>query len=184
MDQEMLKSALLRDLRGHIHQHCAIVEAAFQPLSNTHLNWQYDSKQWSIGQCFDHLNLTHAFYRPRVDTAMARPTPARNPDLYKPSFWGGIYMHFAYNPKYSFPAPSVVVPASELDAGVLKAFLQKQRELLSTLDRVDTINLNAAPIPIKSVVSFNLGDALKILVYHDALHIRQADSVLKRLLGA
>jgi hypothetical protein len=183
MAQRLLKSALLQDLRGHIHQHCAVVEGTFQPLSKTHLNWQYDSKQWSIGQCFDHLNLTHDYYRPRIDAAMANPTPASAPDTYAPSFWGRIYMRFAFNPRYSFPAPSVVVPASEMDAGVLEAYLQKQRELLSTLDQVSNVDLSAAPILIKAGVAFNLGDALKILVYHDALHIRQAGDVLKRLVG-
>ena len=98
MSRRLTKSALLRDLRGHIHQHCAIVEATFQPLSKTHLNWQYDSKQWSIGQCFDHLNLTHAYYRLRIDEAIAHPKPATSPDTYQPSFWGGIYMRLAFNP--------------------------------------------------------------------------------------
>jgi hypothetical protein len=183
MAQRLPKSDFLRDLRGHIQQHCAIVEGTFQPLSKTHLNWQHDAKQWSIGQCFDHLNLTHAYYRPRIGAAMGNPPPAPSPDTYSPAFWGRIYMRFAFNPRYSFPTPSVVVPASALDATVLLAYLQTQRELLGTLEQVASIDLNAAPIPIKSVVKFNLGDALKILVYHDALHIRQAGEVLKRLRG-
>jgi hypothetical protein len=183
MANRLSKSAFVQDLRGHIHQHCAIVEGTFQPLSKTHLNWQHDSKQWSIGQCFDHLNLTHAYYRPRIDGALANSAPAPQPDTYAPSFWGRIYMRFAFNPRYSFPAPAVVVPASTLDAGVIDAYLQKQRALLGTLDLAGNIDVNAAPIPIKAGVAFNLGDALKILVYHDALHIRQAGEVLQRLKG-
>ena len=183
MASRLSKNAFLKDLRGHIHQHCAIVEAAFQPLSNTHLNWRGDSKQWSIGQCFDHLNLTHAYYRSRIDPVLRTPAPARDPDEYQPSFWAGIYMRFAFNPRFSFPAPSAVTPASELNAGVIQTYLQNQRDLLDILDAVQSLDLNDLPIPIKTGVSFNLGDALRIVVYHDALHLRQADGVLKQLQG-
>jgi hypothetical protein len=39
-------------------------------------------------------------------------------------------------------------------------------------------DLHGTAIPIAKGVQFNLGDVLKILVYHDELHIGQANTAL------
>ena len=61
---------------------------------------------------------------------------------------------------------------------VLIAYLNKQIELLQTLDQCTDVDLRHTSIPISMGVKFNLGDALKVLVYHDELHFGQARSIL------
>ncbi len=193
------KNEFFADLRSRIEEHVAGVDRhVFHPLSDEQLNWQPDPKEWSILQCFDHLNLTHEYYRPKIELALQKPVLAKpDEDVYKPSFFGRIYMHFAFNPKYSFAAQGEMVPeTARLELGstelgrsvetavsrqVLEIYLTKQTELLLALDQCAEIDLRHTPIPISPGVKFNLGDAFKVLVYHDELHFGQARNILEEI---
>ena len=177
------KPDFLADLRSRIREHAEQVTSVFLELDDAQLVWRPKPGEWNVLQCFDHLNLTHDYYVPKIGGGLAQRRPA-NPaeDSYAPSFWGRIYMHFSFNPKYSFPAPSAVVPAADsLGRDVLHRYLAKQEALLTTLDAVAAIDLRATTVPIEKFVRFNLGDCLKILVYHDRLHIGQAERVLQAM---
>lgn len=177
------KSAFLPELAELIEEHCAVVEITFALLTDSQLNWQPAPKEWSILQCFEHLNLTHDYYMMRIEQALTAPIPvSRGQDFYKPSFWGRIYMFFALNPKYSFPSPEEIKPNKiNLDKTVLETYLQKQDTLQMAFKRVTEVDLIKTSIPIEKWVKFNLGDCLKILAYHDELHIKQAKGVLYSL---
>jgi hypothetical protein len=179
MTKTLTKFDLLSDLRDRIQEHHETVAELFQPLDAGKLNWQDSNKEWSIIQCFDHLNLTHEYYSPKIEGALSNPKPADpHQDLYKPSLWGRIYMYFAFNPKYSFPTAEEITPQSESNHTVLDVYLAKQDGLLEILEQVDQIDLNRTPVPLEKGIKFNLGDCLKVLVYHDDLHIEQAKGVL------
>lgn len=177
------KEDFLADLRQRIRQHVEEVQRIYLELDDAQLARQPRPGEWSILQCFDHLNLTHDYYAPKIAGGLAQKRPARaENDAYSPSFWGRIYMHFAFNPRYSFPtAPEITPGAGDLNRDVLHRYLDKQQELLATLAAVEPLNLKETPIPIEKFVRFNLGDCLKILVYHDRLHMGQAAGVLQQL---
>lgn len=129
-------------------------------------------------QCLEHLNLTHDYYAPKIAVALAAPAPARSPDIYAPSFWGRIYMHFAFSPRASFPTTEAITPGDTFGCAVLAGYLDRQTQLLTALRRAEGVDLRRTWVPIAPAVRFNLGDCLKILVYHDALHLGQALRVL------
>ncbi|GAB4195073.1 MAG: hypothetical protein OHK0022_11560 [Roseiflexaceae bacterium] len=182
MSKLITKADFLADLRAGIQRHRSVLAELFRPLDTQHLAWQPQPKEWSIVQCFDHLNLTHDYYRPKIAAALAQPARAgAMQDGYVPSFWGRIYMHFAFNPRYSFPTAEEITPQTAPQAGVLDAYLARQDTLEQTIAQVGPIDLRATRIPIARGVAFNLGDCLKILVYHDALHIGQAQRVLAQM---
>lgn len=172
------KADLLADLRFHMDQHEAVVTDVYQPLAGDLLNRQPDARSWSILQCFDHLNLTHDYYMTKIAAAMMQAVPADPAlDVYSPSFWGRIYLHFALNPRYSFPAPPMIVPASDLNKTALTEYLARQQALRELLGDVAAVDLRQTRVPLEKGVRFNLGDCLKVVVYHDGLHIAQADGV-------
>lgn len=181
MRKVILKHAFLADLRQHIAAHCEMVVNTFCPLDTQQLSWQPTTKgkaEWSILQCFDHLNLTHDYYRAKLAGPLTTaPQAQAGQDHYQPSFWGGIYMHFSLNPKYSFPSPEPITPTAQPDRQVLAAYLARQEQLRERCETVGPLDLVKTMVPIEKFVKFNLGDCLKILVYHDALHINQAQRV-------
>ena len=182
MAKTVTKQDFLFDLRNKIKEHCETVTAVYRPLTLEQLSTQPDPKEWSILQCFDHLNLTHDYYEPKIQAGLANPTPKdETNDAYKPSFWGRIYMHFSFNPKYSFSVAEEMAPQTAVSRDALAIYLNKQDHLLQTLTQLDDINLAKTKIPISTGVNFNLGDCLKVLVYHDALHFLQAKGILENL---
>jgi len=181
MRQVSLKRTLLFDLHKRIAQHCDTVVSTFCALDMARLSWQPQirgKREWSILQCIDHLNLTHDYYMAKLAAPLAQaPQVQAEPDSYQASFWGGIYMYFSLNPKYTFPSPAPLTPLRQPERSVLAAYLTRQERLLELCDTVAMVDLTKTMVPIKMFVRFNLGDCLKILVYHDALHIRQAQRV-------
>lgn len=186
------KALLLADLRSRIQAHQHTVMDSFRPLDEAILTQIPAWGEWSILQCFDHLNQTHAYYNAKIGPALETPVQARshndtdrdtdrNADRYAPSFWGRIYMFFAFNPRFSFPAAAEIAPAAAPPADTFSRYLHNQTALLRVLDAVADVDLSRTRIPIKRGVSFNLGDCLKILVYHDALHIDQATRVREKV---
>lgn len=116
-----------------------------------------------------------------MQRALAAPVSVEeDADRYRPSFWGAIYMFFALNPRWSFPTPDVLMPSAAPDRSALGHYLGKQQALLTLLDSLRDVDLRRTRIPIEKSVQFNLGDCLKILVYHDSLHIAQAHTVLSQ----
>lgn len=179
MVQLITKSDLFYDLKTKTEQHCTVVETVFQPLDVATLSQQPNSKDWHILQCFDHLNLTHQYYRPKIDRALEAASLSRpDADFYKPSFWGRIYMHFSFNANYSFPTAAEITPDATLDKSVLDVYLAKQAELQAFIDSTEQIDLIKTKVALEKGVKFNVGDCLKVLVYHDELHINQAHRVL------
>jgi hypothetical protein len=167
------------ELRSIIRSHVADVANIFQPLDDAALMWRPNPKEWSILICFDHLNQTYNYYQAKIERALAAPFLVEaNEDNYRPSVWGGIYMFFALNPRMSFPTPAALMPTLSPERAALEQYLTKQQELLHLLSQLDRVDLARTRIPIEKSVAFNLGDCLKILVYHDSLHIRQARNVL------
>jgi hypothetical protein len=176
------RTAFLNDLLARIQEHSSRVAATFSELDEAELAWRPAPREWSVLECFEHLVLTFDYYRPRLAAALAAPVrtpPDGGP--YSPSGWGRFYMYFALNPRYSFPTAGAITPTSTADRSVFAAYLARQAELVEMIKGLDGIDLTRTRIPIEKGVQFNLGDVLKILVYHDEVHFLQAQRVLAAL---
>lgn len=172
------KASLFFYLCERIGRHGGLLTEQLAPRSLPQLAWRPQGRTWSVLQCLAHLNLTHDYYAPKIAVALAAPAPVRSPDSYTPSFWGRIYMYFALNPRASFPSAEAIAPGDTLGRAVLAGYLDRQTQLLATLRRAEGVDLCRTQVPIAPGVRFNLGDCLKILVEHDALHLGQALRVL------
>lgn len=173
------KQQLLDDMDERIRDHVAVVTEQIAPRTLPQLVWRPRREEWNVLQCFDHLNLSHDYYMPKIAAALMTATPSNASGCYAPSFWGRVYMQFAFNPRLSFPAPAVVTPEEQgVGRRVLADYLERQAQLRALLRRAALVDLRRTSVPIVGGVHFNLGDCVKILVLHDALHIDQALRVL------
>lgn len=168
--------AFLTDLRARCEEHAQILARSFEPLDLDRLNAAPAPRAWSPLACFEHLSLTHDYYRPRIAAAIAgQLMPGADGEGYRPSFWGAIYMHFAFNPRLSFPTIPQITPApGPLPRAVLQSYRERLDGLMQSLAAAEDLDLSRSRVPIAPGIRFNLGDCLKISVYHDRLHIDQA----------
>lgn len=178
MSSQVEKSDFLNEIQIQFEKNSQSTITEFQSLADEILEWHPKPQEWNILACYDHLNLTHDYYGPKIEAALKKPVQA-NPqkDVYQPSFWGRIYMFFAFNPRYSFPTAAEITPGTALNRHVFTEYLSRQEVLFDTLQQIQVVDLQHTPIPIQGPVNFNLGDCLRILVYHDELHIGQARKV-------
>lgn len=175
------KTLFFSDLRSTIQTHQNDVTHVFQRLDDSALKWQPKPTEWSILLCFDHLNQTYVYYEAKIRRALLEPVTVEGEvDRYRPSFWGAIYMFFALNPRWSFPTPDALLPNAAPERATLDDYLGRQQALLDLFGTLHDVDLCRTRIPIEKNVQFNLGDCLKILVYHDSLHIAQAHGVLSQ----
>lgn len=185
MPRPLSKALFLDDLRTRSVAHDHQVAAAFIPLSQEQLSWRPSPKEWSILHCLDHLNQTHLYYQSKLARVLAHPVVApEQGDDYTPSWWGRFYMAFAFNPRFSFPTPDVVAPQATPPVDAAAVYLAKQVDLRARLDAVAQVDLRRTRVPIEKGVAFNAGDCLRILVYHDALHLGQAAAVAAAYVAA
>lgn len=176
---------LLAGLQEEAGKQIDLVRSEFAALRTDELLWHPSTKDWNILQCFDHLNETHSYYARRIRVAQRQPLPQTGADVpYRSSFWGRIYMNFAFNPRLSFPARGEIAPGTDLSPAVLETWFAHQATLLAWFQEGAQTDLSATRIPIERRVAFNLGDVLSILIRHNNLHIGQAQRVLAQLRGA
>lgn len=157
--------------------------------SENQLNWKPNKDTWSLNEIFAHLNEYANFYHSvifkRLETTKYRtPSATFSSSPLGKSAWGSMKLGNAKNIKRKFNAPKLYNPSinKQLVSGNdCQTFEEKQREFLSLLEQVTTVNLRKVrvPIAISKFVRLRLGDALLFVAYHNERHMQQAMNISK-----
>jgi hypothetical protein len=154
----------------------------FGTLTRAQWNWKPDAREWSIGQCLDHLVTATTAYFPTLRAIQAgtrHPTPwERVPIL--PSLFARVLLR-ALDPDAgrTVRAPAALQPATgAIDPGVFQRFTDVQRDLVAFMRATppEALATNVTS-PVSRVVTYSLLDAYRIIVVHTHLHLRQAHRV-------
>ena len=174
-------AALLRDLDSLARE----AQGEFGGLSARQLNWKPDAKQWSVGQCFEHLIRTNESFVPtleRLSRGGWRPTAwQRWSPLSK--FFGGMVLK-AVSPDSGRKAksPAGFKPSeSDVEADIISRFAEHQSRLAALMRANDKLDLERVVVtsPVSRFVTYNLLDACRIVATHERRHFAQAERVLK-----
>lgn len=158
-------------------------QAALGQLNAAQLNWKPAPNSWSVAQCLDHL-LT-------ANQAMFRGMAAGASGTHQASLWErmpvlpglmGKFMVKAVSPqaKQKVKAPAKIQPStSELDARIVRRFVDQQREIAAHFERLKTVAADRIVMtsPLASVVTYSLLDAARLIVAHERRHLAQAERV-------
>jgi hypothetical protein len=151
--------------------------------SDHQFNWRPAPNRWSMGECFDHLNLTAAtLFLPAIDAAIERakrqgltsPGPFAYPALQR------MFLKISEPPpKVRFKAPAAVKQqAARPMAVVRQEFMERQDRLAEQILRADGLDLRRArhrsPLPIWK---WSLGTFFAVTLAHERRHIWQARQV-------
>jgi hypothetical protein len=173
-------AALLAELRE-------ITEAAretFGRLSARQLNWQPAPEQWSVGQCSDHLIRTNRAIVPTLERVARGEHRMSRWERWSPlsSLFGRMLIKsLSPNSTRKIKAPRSVRPSSsEVDARIISTFAAQQAELAELISRAAQqaeLRRTVVTSPLAKLVTYTLGDALRILVTHERRHFEQARRV-------
>jgi hypothetical protein len=174
------------ELEGYLEESRYIrqdVGAIVANLNDEQFTWRPAPDRWSIGECFEHLNLTAAAYIPAIDGAI-EDARARNLRSDGPFVYPLVERLFVASneppPRRRFKAFKAYRPPSRLSPDtVMNAFSAWQDRLAERVKRADGLDLRRARrrSPILPIMKWSLGTMFALVLAHERRHIWQARQV-------
>jgi DinB family protein len=159
------------------------VAAIVANLGEDEFLWRPAPDRWSIGECFEHLNLTAAAFLPAIDAAI-EDARGRNLRGHGPFAYPMLERLFVASneppPRRRFRAFKGYRPARRLSRGtVMTAFSGWQDLLAERIEAADGLDLRRARrrSPIVPLVKWSLGTMFAVVLAHERRHIWQARQV-------
>jgi hypothetical protein len=151
-------------------------------LSQAQLDWQHAPRSWSVGQCLEHLVITHERYQPEVPRLLAAARARGAPPVYQPwgtTFFGRFLLKGVTPGSRPVRTGKVFTPAVRARPAVLDVFERQLDELERWMEAADGLDLTRIRLssPMLKLIRYNMGEALEIVVVHAERHLQQADRV-------
>jgi DinB superfamily len=159
------------------------IAALVANLADDQFNWRPAPDRWSIGECFEHLNLTAAAYIPVIDAAIA-DARERNLRSDGPFVYPMLERLFVASneppPRRRLKAFKAYRPPPRLAREVvMNAFSGWQDRLSERIHAADGLDLRRARrrSPILPLLKMSLGTMFALVLTHERRHIWQARQV-------
>ena len=160
----------------------------YRPLSLEVLNQRPGTERWSVGQCFEHLNIMGGYYLPEIGARLRQAQAAGSQPVttIKHGYFGKRKVQAAESLSeeekqitHKLYAPT----GMRLTRTVIEAFSRQLDELLRLMLLARQVNANAIriPDPMFKLMRPRLTDTLEYLLAHIKRHVRQAEAVLAGL---
>jgi hypothetical protein len=161
------------------------VRETFGKLTKEQLNMKPSSVEWSIAQCFDHLNTTNELYFAKMQK-VADGTHVNNwfsAIPFIPNTVGNL-LKKAVSPdaQKKQKAPTIFAPSeSDISETVIEDFCKDQEKFIAYMDAAKTLDTSKIkiPSPISDAVNLWFNDACEIIILHNRRHFNQAKRVLE-----
>ena len=173
---------LLNNLIETSGKHIAAAERFLQ-LSEEELNFRPGEKSWSVLECIEHLNRYFTFYNPefrkRINLAEKKSQENFKPGLLGDYFAKSMLPKGKLNKMKTFSSMNPL--HSKLDKSVIEKFISELKILKDILEDCRYISLNKVKsgVSISKFIKLKMGDALRVIIYHNERHILQAKNALK-----
>ena len=177
------------ELAGLLEEFAAVAadaRRAFGGLTGAQLNWKPSQKEWSVGQCLEHLIKTNEQFLPVLDAVARGGHRSSAWERVSPlsGFFGRV-MVTSLRPDSGrkFKAPALFAPsASSVDEKIVERFVEHQRRLAETARAAGRTDLDRIVVtsPVARLVTYSLLDACRIVAVHERRHLAQAELVMNR----
>ena len=166
----------------------AIAESAvrtFGGLSGEQINWKPNAKDWSVGQCFEHLIVTNELYFPNIQKVV--DGAHRNNFFSKIPFAVDLIAGLMKNslkpeqPRKMKTFKIFEPAASDIAETIVADFSANQRKMIALIEAANDFDIRQIKIaePLSTALNLRLKDAFEILVMHEKRHFLQAERVTK-----
>lgn len=185
------KGELQLELQDHFDQVEEIrreAKALVQGLTEGQCAWQPAPNQWSIAQCFEHLNATARNYFPlisdSINQARSRGWVAAGVRSNWKGWLGRYFVRLsAPPPRFRMRSPRRFTPPPDRPMSeIWPSFLTFQDRLQELIVHANGVDLARARVqsPVLGVVKFSLGNVLALMVAHEKRHLWQVAQIRMR----
>jgi hypothetical protein len=155
----------------------------FSGLSESQIYWKPSEEKWSIGECIDHLVVTHKLYNSKIkDLQPLIENSGRSSFKFKHSFSGRMIL------KYVDPNSTIRIKTFKIfkpskrqkQTNIVRFFCEEVEAMISFAGKLQGVDLTKLKIrsPLTRLLKMNVGDVLLINLYHDKRHLNQAKKIL------
>ena len=145
--------------------------------------WRPATGRWSVGECIEHLNITHRQWLPMMETASreGRSRGAIDQGPYAYGFFSRLFLRLVQPParlKVKTPAP--FRPQARLEKErVMEEFVEFHERAARIIRESNGVDLAKVRVPsaFSHRIRYPLGMGFWILTAHDRRHILQARNV-------
>jgi hypothetical protein len=162
------------------------VENMLNDLTEEQINWKPSQKEWSVGECIQHLNITLKEYLPNLEAAVndADQMEFAMKDPLKYSLMGRFLRKMDPPVKLKLKSPKMFKPEkSNLNVSeLLKDYKVLHEQLLNFIKKSELIDLNKTkfPSPVTSLIKVRAGEYFEFTAAHERRHLWQAKKVMER----
>jgi DinB superfamily len=155
--------------------------AVARDLTVEQLNWRPSPREWSVGQCLDHLAVANEVYLPAITRALSDQPPEMVAEI-TPGWLGRWFINNYIEPSPNTRrarAPRKIKPAAEVSLAVLDRFLRSNQDIRAFIARASPYNVNRIRFvnPFVGFVRFTIGTGLEIISRHERRHLLQAERI-------
>lgn len=169
---------LIDELEALTDRHLSIVRD-FQTMDHEILEEKPHPDAWNALECIHHLNLYGNYYLTEIEKALDKNRKSAPEKMYKSGWIGNYFAREMWPGEKSKKTKTFkkMDPAGQnLSVEVLKEFEEQQLRLQKLLKKSRNVDLMKIKIPltISRWIQLRLGDILRIVIFHNERHIRQA----------
>jgi hypothetical protein len=174
----------LKQLAAHVASAREQASRVAGGLSAAQLAWRPAPQRWGVGDCLEHLIVSHEAMAPAMKSkleAMAREHPGGHYEPWKHTLMGGLLIR-SIDPatgKRKLKTQKVFFPVQPVRADALDRFLRTLDDLDEMIRRSDGLPVGKVKMssPALRLIRYSIGDALAILALHALRHVGQAERV-------
>ncbi|WP_346236555.1 DinB family protein [Niabella insulamsoli] len=178
---KLQSSELLKELSALTLQHAEFAQQIFS-LPDATLQQRPGPDSWNALECIEHLNRYGHFYLPEIEKRLQQyqggAAPGFRSGLLGNYFAKTMWPKEKLNKMKTFRAMN---PSNTpVDRNVIEVFIDQQQTMLKLLKRCTHADLNKikTSVSISAFIKLRLGDSLRVVIYHNERHIRQAKKAM------
>jgi len=155
----------------------------FSGLSETQINWKPSEEKWSIGECIEHLDVTHKLYNSKIKELQRLFKDSGEGSLkFKHTFSGRMILKYV-DPNSTTRSKTFKIfkpSMRQINTNTISSFCEEVEMMISFAEKLHGVDLKKLKIssPVSKLLKMNIGDALLINLYHDKRHLNQAEKIL------
>jgi len=155
----------------------------FSSLSENQFNWKPSEEKWSIGECIDHLIVTHKLYNSKFKELQPLFEDSDEGSFkFKHTFSGRMLLKYVDpNSPKKVKTFKVFKPSMrQINTNIIRSFCEEVETMISFAEKLHGADLTKLKIisPVTRLLRMNIGDALLINLYHDKRHLNQAEKII------
>ena len=155
----------------------------FGGLSEMQFNWKPSKEKWSIGECINHLTVTHKLYNSKIKELQPSFEDSSNGSFkFKHTFSGRMILKYV-DPNSTTRTKTFKVfkpTMRQINTSIIRSFSKEVELIISFAEKLHGVDLTKLKIssPVTKLLRMNVGDVLLINLYHDQRHLNQAEKII------